>query len=313
MGRVLPNSTDAADPSSSTPDAADAPLRRSRRGELGDSSGASSASGASGASGASVSAESVSAGAIDAEPESGESRERTRRRDWRLGGRTVAPWRERVLAIALIALGVGVLGGTALVTFVNAAWAPLAATVLLWVAMLVAIVYAFVRSRPAGLLGFRAQDLVFGLGIGLLLRLVQGWVDVATGGTGAFPTYPTIGGTLPNGWLFNDVIATVVIAPVIEEFFFRGVILVALYTLLRRPVGKIVAAAVAAVASTGIFVLVHALGGALAVDQVISLTVVGLVCASLVLLTGRIWPAVLAHMVYNGTYVVLALIGTYAG
>ncbi|WP_404431372.1 CPBP family intramembrane metalloprotease [Microbacterium lacus] len=291
----------------STPDAADAPLRRTRRGEFGDSAVASDAS----MHGESVDGESAVGGA--AEPEAGESPERTRRRDWRLGGRTVARWRERVLALALIALGVGVLGGTALVTFVSASWAPLVATVLLWVAMLIAIVYAFVRSRPAGLLGFRAQDLVFGLGIGLLLRLVQGWVDAATGGTGAFPSYPTIGGSLPNGWLFNDVIATVLIAPVIEEFFFRGVILVALYTLLRRPVGKIVAAAVAAVASTGIFVLVHALGGALAVDQVISLTVVGLVCASLVLLTGRIWPAVLAHVVYNGTYVVLALIGTYAG
>lgn len=311
MGRVSPNSTDAAEPALSapssapsstplgTPDAADAPLRRARRGEPAgvSESDAASESGSDAAS----------------ESDSGESHERTRRRDWRLGGRTVAPWRERVLAVGLIALGVGVLGGTALVTFVSAPWAALAATVLLWIAMLGAIVYAFVRSRPAGLLGFRAQDLVFGLGIGLLLRLVQGWVDAATGGTGAFPSYPTIGESLPDGWLFNDVVATVLIAPVIEEFFFRAVILVALYTLLRRPVGKIVAAAVATVASTGIFVLVHALGGALAVDQVISLTVVGLVCSALVLLTGRIWPAVLAHMVYNGTYVVLALIGTFAG
>ena len=70
-----------------------------------------------------------------------------------------------------------------------------------------------------------------------------------------------------------------------------------------------VAGAVAVVVSTGLFVLLHSLTGALAVDEVISLSLLGLVCGLLVVLTGRIWPAVLVHVVYNFTFVVLALAG----
>jgi len=55
------------------------------------------------------------------------------------------------------------------------------------------------------------------------------------------------------------------------------------------------------------------LSGGLGVDEVISLSLLGLVCGLLVMLTGRIWPAILVHVVYNGTFVVLALAGTYLG
>jgi membrane protease YdiL (CAAX protease family) len=46
---------------------------------------------------------------------------------------------------------------------------------------------------------------------------------------------------------------------------------------------------------------------------VISLALLGVVGGLLVVLTGRIWPAVLVHIVYNGSYVVLALAGTFLG
>ncbi|MGO3233789.1 MAG: CPBP family glutamic-type intramembrane protease, partial [Microbacterium sp.] len=45
-------------------------------------------------------------------------------------------------------------------------------------------------------------------------------------------------------------------------------------------------------------------------DETVSLTLVGLTCGLLVLLTGRIWGAVLTHMVFNGAWVMLALVGT---
>ncbi len=44
--------------------------------------------------------------------------------------------------------------------------------------------------------------------------------------------------------------------------------------------------------------------------DVIALTVLGGVCALLVLLTGRIWAAVGVHVVYNALGVALALLGT---
>jgi len=224
----------------------------------------------------------------------------------------VRPWRALVLAIALIGVGLGVVLGT-LVTVLVPSAGGMAATAVLWLGMLAPIVWAFTRARPAGLLRIRFIDLLWGVGLGILLRMTQGWIAVAAGGSGALPSYPSIGGSLPSGFVFTDVLAPVVIAPVIEEFFFRAVVLVSLYSLLRRPVGSVVAGGVAVVASTGLFVMLHTLSGALAVDAVLSLALLGLVCGLLVMLTGRIWPAVLVHVVFNASFVVLALAGTYLG
>jgi CAAX protease family protein len=236
-----------------------------------------------------------------------------KRTDWRLGGRTVHRWRSQVLAIALLGVGIGVLAGTVLTLVLPPAWGGPAATAVLWIGMLLPIVWAFARSRPAGLLRIRWLDLLWGVGLGLILRMVQGWLSVAAGGSGALPSYPSIGGSLPAGFVFADVLSPVVIAPMIEEFFFRAVVLVSVYTLLRRPVGKLMAGAVAVVVSSALFVMLHSLSGSSSVDAVISLSLLGLVCGSLVMLTGRIWPAVLVHVVYNGSFVVLALAGTYLG
>lgn len=236
-----------------------------------------------------------------------------RRTDWRLGGRTVHPWRSQVLAVALLSVGAGVLLGTVMSLVLPGVLGSYAATGMLWLGMLVPIVWAFVRSRPAGLLRVRWLDILWGVALGLLLRMVQGWLAVAAGGSGALPSYPSIGGSLPEGFVFADVIAPVVIAPVLEEFFFHAVVLVSVYTLLRRPVGRLMAGIVAVIVSTALFVLMHSLTGALPVDTVISLTLLGLVCGGLVMLTGRIWPGVLVHVVYNASFVVLALAGTYLG
>ena len=247
--------------------------------------------------------------ASDSRGSSGEGR----RTDWRLGGRSVHRWRSLVLAIALLGVGIGVLLGTVLTLVLPAAWGGLAATAVLWLGMLVPIVWAFARSRPAGLLRIRWLDLLWGFGLGVMLRMVQGWLSVAAGGSGALPSYTSIGGSLPTGFVFTDVLSPVVIAPVIEELFFRAVILVSVYTLLRRSVGRLMAGSCAVVVSSALFVMLHSLTGALSVDAVISLSLLGLVCGSLVMLTGRIWPAILTHVVYNGTFVVLALAGTYLG
>ena len=262
---------------------------------------------------ASDSVESEASSAVSADATESVSGASSRRDDWRLGGRTVHPWRSQVLAVALLSVGVAVLLGSVLTLVLPTAWGGLAATGVLWLGMLVPIVWAFIRSRPVGLMHFRFLDLLWGIGLGLMLRTVQGWLAVAAGGSGALPSYPSIGGSLPSGFLFSDVLAPVVIAPVIEELFFRAIILVSVYTLLRRAVGKLMAGAVAVVVSTALFVMLHSMTGALAVDEVISLSLLGLVCGLLVVLTGRIWPAILTHVVYNATFVVLALAGTYLG
>lgn len=241
------------------------------------------------------------------------SRGGARRTDWRLGGRTTARWRELVLGVAVLALGAGLIVGGVADAVLPASVGGVVGTLVLWTAMLAVVVWAFLRSRPVYLLRFSAKDLLWGLGLGLIVRTCQGWLEIASGGSGALPSYPTIGGQLPDGWLMWDLIGPVVIAPTIEELFFRGVVLVSLYTLLRRPFGAFVAGLAAGMVSTGLFVLAHWLIAPLTVDGVLSIALLGIVCSALVLLTGRIWGAVLVHAVFNGTYVVLALAGTWLG
>ena len=232
---------------------------------------------------------------------------RVRRTDWRLGGRTVLHWRESLLAIALVGVGAGILGAAGARA---AGLGETIATLALWVGMGVPVVVALSRSRPIGLLRFRPVDLVFGLGLGLAVRLGQGWA----GGTDAvFPRLATVDGAPASGWWFSDLLAPVLVAPLVETFFFAGVVLVALYTVLRRHVGALVAGAVSALVTTALFVFLHAAIGATTVADVVALSSLGLVMTLLVLLTGRIWGAVLAHVVFNASGAALLLIGTFLG
>lgn len=267
---------------------------------------------------ASVAAEESLAHDTSADPsevlESGRTSGRRRRRtDWREGGSTVRTWREMLIAWSVLGLGAGVLAGYLIVTLQpTAAWAGWAATGLLWLGMLVPIVIALRRSRPAGLLRFRPSDVLLGLGFGAILRLCQGLIQQAVTGQAAFPGMVLVDGRLPISWWFTDALAAGVIGPVIEEFFFRVVLLVAIYTVLRRPAGHVVAGLAALLISSAVFVVVHLVDGSLGADAVLSIGLVGVVCAMLVLVTGRIWPAVLAHVVYNVAGVGLVLIGTFA-
>lgn len=240
-------------------------------------------------------------------------RHRTARTDWRLGGRTVLRWRETTLAVALLSLGAAVLGGALLDGRWDSPWAAAWATLLLWVGMLVPIVWAFGRSRPVGLLRFRAIDVLYGLALGGALRTTQGVLEGFAGSPPLFPTLTSIDGAIAPTTLVFDVIAPMFVAPTIEEFFFRGVVLISLYTVLRRPVGKAAAGTVAVLVSCALFVMVHGVGVGVGVPDAISVCLLGLVCGLLVMLSGRIWGAILVHATYNATFVVLALAGSVLG
>ncbi len=245
-----------------------------------------------------------SAGSVASDGDGGDGR----RTDWREGGRTVRRWRESLLAIAFVSLGVGMLAATAVRELTDSAVADAVADALVWLAMLVPVVWGLLRSRPAGLLGFRPLDLLYGVTLGLLLRLAQGFFEAAAHGSAVFPSVVLIDGRLPVSWWLTDAVPAVVLAPVAEEMFFHGVILVALYTVLRRPAGKTAAGMAAVLVSSGLFVVTHVVAGAASVDTVVSLTLLGLVTGTLVALTGRIWAAILVHAVYNLTWVALAAV-----
>lgn len=240
--------------------------------------------------------------------ESRRSPGRRARTDWRLGGRTVRAWREWLLAVSLVALGLSVLLGAA----VNAAWtgwiASVVATVVVVGGMMAPIVWGFTRSRPAGLMRFRPTDPLWGLGLGVALCLMRG---VITGGE--FPSFTTIGGMPPTEWWIVDAFGGIMVAPVVEELFFRGILLVSVFTLLRRPVGHVAAGAVATLVSTGLFILLHAVTEETDAADITSLGMLGLIAAAIVLLTGRIWGAILLHAVYNTAAVAVGLIGASPG
>lgn len=220
-------------------------------------------------------------------------------------------WREWLLAFSFISLGIAVVAGALISWYWNSPWAATVAILVLWLGMLLPVSRAFSTSRPAGLLGFRPLDLLYGVALGLLLRMTQGALEGAFSGSVALPSYPLLDGRLAAGWWFTDVVAVVAVAPILEEFFFRGVLVVALYTVLRRPFGRLLAAGVSVLVSTGVFVLVHGIALTISIDQAISLSLMALGCAVLVMLTGRIWGAVVLHVVYNATFVALALAGTF--
>lgn len=234
---------------------------------------------------------------------------RARRTDWRLGGSTVRRWREGIVAWALFSLGAGVLAAVAVSTFHPRPITPFVAMALLWAGMAVPIVLAFARSRPVRLLRIHPLDAVYAVVLGGALRLTQGWLEVALGGSGALPSYPRIGGHLPTGWWFTDLIAPVAIAPLLEEFFFRGVILVCVYAALRRALGGFSAGFTAVAVSSILFLAVHGIASPSLADLA-AVGLLGVVCGSVVALTGRIWGAVLIHVVYNASFVVLALAGS---
>lgn len=232
------------------------------------------------------------------------------RRDWRDGGSSTRRWGWEVLGWALLALGAGLIASATLMTVMGGEWGSLLGLVATWAAFLAATVVAFARSRPRGLLRLRPVDLLYGIALGGMLRLAQGWIAGAAGEPTVWPTYPSIGGALPPRWWFDDALGTALIAPVLEEFFFRAVILVAVYTAVRRLAGRALGAVTATLASVGLFVLAHAVIAPLSLGAAASLVLVALVASILVLSTGRIWGAVLVHIVYNATWVALATVGT---
>ncbi len=195
-----------------------------------------------------------------------------------------------------------------------------------WVGLLGTALWASRRHGTGNLipdLGLRIKpiDLAIGLGAGLALRFAVGaWAVVYSAITGQQPT-SNLESVLENGlgtgfWLAVNMLAIAVIGPVIEEIFFRGVGLrSALASLWRRsgtprfadPRRRIW---VSIAATSLIFALLH-------LSEVNDLTsavvllpglfLAGWVLARLTIWSGRLGPAIVTHVVFNGVAVVALL------
>lgn len=238
----------------------------------------------------------------------GSKRPKRGTRTWLEGSGTARSWNGTVVAYAAFAVGAAIVLSVVAENYLRAPLGPVLSSMVLWVGMAVPVVLALRRSVPRGLFRFRWTDILWGLSLGFLLRVVQGWLEVAAGSPGGLPAYSTLDGSIGGlPWLLTGVLGAVLIAPVVEELLFRGVILVTVFRTARRGLEG---ALLALIASATTFVAIHSVNGITRWDEPAYLFLVGLTCGLLVLLTGRIWGAVLVHIVFNGSWVVLALAGT---
>jgi membrane protease YdiL (CAAX protease family) len=184
-----------------------------------------------------------------------------------------------------------------------AVWAPFA------VLVLVAVYRHGTGSMVRDLgLRFRPIDVLWGLAIGMLARVVASLIEIAGYGRmggGAV----TFGETVHDGWwLFGAVLAPVLIAPFMEEVFFRGLVL-------RAVVGDVagsqaVSLCIAIAVSGLVFALVHVLQATTATEVWVTglgTLVFGLAAASVAAITGRLGGAIIAHVTFNAMVVVPAL------
>lgn len=149
-------------------------------------------------------------------------------------------------------------------------------------------------------LRFRPIDVLWGLFVGLLARVVASLIEIAEYGHIGTSSV-TFGDTVYDGWwLFGALLAPGLIAPLIEELFFRGLVLRAL---VARPV-------IAVILSGALFALLHVLqADSMTVFAVVGLStlVFGLAAATLAATTGRLGGAIIAHVTFNALVLVPGL------
>jgi len=137
---------------------------------------------------------------------------------------------------------------------------------------------------------FRWSDLYYGLVIGLVARAVGILFELAT--TGRMPGGSLLLGDVNAMYVFQSVIAPVILAPLIEEPFFRG--------LLQGSLARFVPGWVALTATSIVFTVVHTIANGWSLSLVVTLLVYALLAGYAVLRTRRLGPAVVGHLVFNG-------------
>lgn len=181
-----------------------------------------------------------------------------------------------------------------------------------WIPMLAAVAAFAVLAPAAGVVNilgirFRWIDLLWGGAIGIFARSVASIISLAIYGATGLSGQPLIGGI--DGWfVFAALLAPVVIAPVIEELFFRGLLQGAIERRVGSSLSRGLTIAVAVGATSVVFMVVHLIGVTSPSDMIVLgvplvLFAVGAGIARAY--TGRIGAAVVAHVVFNGVAAVL--------
>ncbi|WP_139382527.1 CPBP family intramembrane glutamic endopeptidase [Plantibacter cousiniae (nom. nud.)] len=216
--------------------------------------------------------------------------------------------------VATVVIALGFPGGVRIV----GPFSPLGGYVLVWLPLVVALVIVLLvpSLRPtapsAVRWSIRPIDLLWGAAAGLLLRIIVSSLEVLS--YGGLPA--TAGNAVPLAtadevvYVVVALLSVVLIAPVIEETFFRGLVLPSLIGLLRG--GRWIAVAI----SASLFAILHLLAVTTVAQAIVvglGTLLVGLGAGSLAVLTGRLGPAIVAHVVFNGSILALGLSAVTGG
>lgn len=161
-------------------------------------------------------------------------------------------------------------------------------------------------ARATGIRSWQLIDPVLGVLVALVLRAI---VELAA------PTRATLRGPLETegtpdaaGGALVLVVGLILVSPVVEELFFRGLLLRALEDSLAG-VGRVIAVLAALLISTAAFVVLHIVtwqGGA-PLGLLVGTVSVGVGCGILTIATRRLGAAVVTHVTYNAIGVALLL------
>jgi membrane protease YdiL (CAAX protease family) len=183
-----------------------------------------------------------------------------------------------------------------------------------WIPMLAAVgVTSAGRGWRASVshlgVAFRPLDLFWGVAGGCFARALDALSRLQLTGTTGLDPQPTLGPPATGVWLvLVAIIAPVVIAPVVEELFFRGLVQRAIARTLPWVRGG-AGAGISIVATSVVFAAVHLIvggeAGLAAVETGIGTFAFSLVAGSIVVATGRLGGAIVAHIVFNGVAVFL--------
>lgn len=199
---------------------------------------------------------------------------------------------------------------------------------------LVAVAVAASRRRGQGSLRadfwlqFRPVDLAIGLGLGVLAKVISVIVSLVALGIVGFPSGPALPPvqlTTDTVWIIlNGVFVSVVLAPIVEELFIRGLLMQSLRNAFLRRGGRAQPAPASAqnsavlgavLLSAVVFAALHlyqSADPAILVPLAVSTFVLGVLNGMIVFVTQRLGGAIVSHMVFNGLAVALVIV-TIAG
>jgi hypothetical protein len=212
------------------------------------------------------------------------------------------------LALGIAAVAWALTAAAAATAQLFAGWPPVALAVALVVLTMtplaLAVAIAGRRSgdgvgAPAGFVRGSWTDAVLGAFAGLVVRALVEIVAPTGGASGLARPAPALAVTL---------IAAVLIAPIVEEAYFRGLVQGAASDVLANRMGRRSMAVVAVAISTAAFVAMHAIVGGLQPALLLGATLTGIACGTLAAVTGRICAPIAAHVVYNGVGALVLLV-----